>query len=205
MSLNTIRALLILNAKKGAAGGGMPPKPKGPKQHLVGGQKASKKGMGKTKGWTDVARKKAALTRKAKAKAGAKGLKKSEHKKLSYEDLNKKYLRGEKLVEKQQNRLYDYKAKAQSTWKNGKLSQARKMDAKADKFSRLIERNENKLHFMLKKITKMSKDPKEDKRFLKEGAALGDSKAIKELYGYDSDIKSVSGKAKRPKRAGGSK
>ena len=45
MSLNKIRAILIINAKK-----------------------ASKKGMGKTKGWTDEARKKAALTRKAKAK-----------------------------------------------------------------------------------------------------------------------------------------
>lgn len=50
MSLNKIRAILIINAKK--AGGSKNPK---------------------MKGWTDEARKKAALTRKAKAKAGAKG------------------------------------------------------------------------------------------------------------------------------------
>ena len=55
-SLNTIRAILILNAKSGP-----------------------KKGSAKAKGWTDAARAKAALTRKAKAnvaaKKGAKGLK----------------------------------------------------------------------------------------------------------------------------------
>lgn len=46
MSLNTTKALLILNAKS-----------------------VSKKGLGKTKGWTDEARAKAAMTRKAKKKA----------------------------------------------------------------------------------------------------------------------------------------
>lgn len=45
-SLNTIKAILLINAKKAA----------------------SKKGLGKTKGWTDEARAKAALTRKAKKK-----------------------------------------------------------------------------------------------------------------------------------------
>lgn len=45
MSLNTTKALLIINAKK-----------------------VSKKGLGKTKGWTDEARAKAAMTRKAKKK-----------------------------------------------------------------------------------------------------------------------------------------
>ena len=65
MSINVIKAIMILNAKKGSV---------------------SKGGKGKTKGWTDEARKKAALTRKAKskvkaAKSGAKGLKKAEVKK----------------------------------------------------------------------------------------------------------------------------
>lgn len=54
MSLNLIKALLILNAKKAV----------------------SKKGVGKTKGWTDEARAKAAATRKRKAKVAVKKMSK---------------------------------------------------------------------------------------------------------------------------------
>lgn len=115
---------------------------------------AAKKGAG----WSDMARKKAAMTRKAKKKvtsSGRSGM--GSEKKLDFYEARRKAGQGSRLIQDQVKRAYDYRESSNTMWKtNPKKSE--KLLVKAEKLDGMIERNEKRLKKLIKKY-RIDKNP----------------------------------------------
>lgn len=128
MSLNTIKAVLILNSLNG--------------NYLS---------LNAKKGWSDAARKKAAMARKLAAKKGASksgGMKSKP--KLDFYEARRQAGRGSRLIEDQVRRAYDHRETSTELMKTKpKLSEKHLLHA--EKLEGMIQRNEKRLKKLIKR------------------------------------------------------
>ena len=130
--INTLKALLIVNAHR---------------ERPINNAK---------KGWSDAARKKAAMKRKFTAKKAGGGKARSggmfgkSKKKLDFYEARRKAGMGARLIEDQVKRAYDYRETSTELAKT-KPKASEKYLNRADKLDGMISRNEKKLKKLIKK------------------------------------------------------
>ena len=124
---NLAKAILIINAKRGP---------------VINAKKI---------GWTDAARKKAAMTRKRKSTKRVMSSGKSKpEKKMNFYKARQKAGYGQRLIEDQINRASVIRDKSNVLWKTNQ-KKSEKMLAKAEKLDAMIKRNELRLKKLVKK------------------------------------------------------